>query len=190
MGYALAQAARERGADVYLVSGPTHLSFPAGVHAVQVRSAAEMKAAVLDLFARANIVIAAAAVADYAPVYRADEKIKKESKSILLELSPTEDILALLGREKKEQILVGFAAETGRLIERARSKMSRKNLDLIVANDVSTGVFGTDTATVSILSSTSDPVTLENQPKLTIAHRILDLAGAARSARERQAISG
>lgn len=190
MGYALAQAAQERGADVFLVSGPTHLSFPVGVHGVQVRSAAEMKTAVLDLFARADIVVAAAAVADYAPVYRAAEKIKKEGKTILLELAPTEDILALLGREKKEQILVGFAAETEQLIERARSKMSRKNLDLIVANDVSTGVFGADTATVSILSSTSDPVTLENLPKLTIAHRILALADAARSARKRQAIPG
>ena len=190
MGYALAQAARDRGAEVFLVSGPTQLAFPDGVHAVPVRSAAEMKTAVLDLFARADIVIAAAAVADYTPVDRAAHKIKKESNTILLELMPTEDILVLLGKKKKEQVLVGFAAETEQLIERARSKMSRKNLDLIVANDVSAGIFGADTATVTILSPASDPTTLENQPKLTIAHRILDMADAARSARKSRAIPG
>jgi len=190
MGYALAQAAKERGAEVFLVSGPTQLRSPSGVHVVAVRSAAEMKTAVLQLFGQADIVIAAAAVADYTPVERASQKLKKQSKTTLLELAPTEDILALLGHDKKGQVLVGFAAETERLIERAREKMSRKNLDVIVANDVSAGVFGADAATVTILSPRFDPVTLEKQPKLAIAHRILDLVDAARTAGQRRAVPG
>jgi phosphopantothenoylcysteine decarboxylase/phosphopantothenate--cysteine ligase len=176
MGYAVARAALQRGAEVHLVSGPTALKAPDGAKIVQVRSAAEMKEAVLRLFPNMDIVVKAAAVADYRPSKTADRKIKKSKKTMTLELDRTEDILGWLGREKKKQVLIGFAAETEGLLESAREKLKKKNLDLIAANDVSQGVFGSDSATVHLLSGTGDPVTLQEQPKLTIANKILDLA--------------
>lgn len=176
MGYAVAEAARCRGAEVYLVSGPTSLNAPSGVKFIQVRSAAQMKDAVLKLYPDMDIVVKAAAVADYRPSETAGQKLKKKHEDASLPLVPTDDILEMLGSEKKGQILVGFAAETERLLEAARDKMSRKNLDLIAANDVSSGVFGSDMSTVHILSRTGEPVTLREQTKLSIAGRILDMA--------------
>lgn len=178
MGYAVAQAALRRGAEVYLVSGPTSLTAPAGARTIQVRSAAEMKDAVLQIYPKMDIVVKAAAVADYRPEAPADQKIKKRGDAMVLNLTRTEDILELLGMEKKNQVLVGFAAETERLLDSGREKLARKNLDLLVANDVSAGVFGSDTSTVHILSRTGETETLRDQSKLAIAGKLLDMAAS------------
>ncbi|MBN2241975.1 MAG: bifunctional phosphopantothenoylcysteine decarboxylase/phosphopantothenate--cysteine ligase CoaBC [Acidobacteria bacterium] len=175
MGYAVAEAARRRGAEVVLVSGPTYLQAPWGVRFIPVRSAAEMKDAVLKLYPDMDVVVKAAAVADYRPFKAAGQKLKKKKAEVGLHLVPTDDILELLGKQKKRQMLVGFAAETERLLESARNKMKRKNLDVLVANDVSCGVFGSDTSTVHILKPAGDPEILRDQPKHAIADRILDI---------------
>lgn len=180
MGYAVAEAAQRRGAEVHLVSGPTNLQVPRGVQLVQVRSAAQMKEAVLNLYPDMDIVVKAAAVADYRPVKIADQKLKKKKEEVGLHLVPTDDILEMLGARKKGQILVGFAAETEHLLESARQKMEKKNLDFLVANDVSSGVFGSDTSTVHILRPSGQPEILEGRTKQAIADRILDLAVGSR----------
>ena len=176
MGYALAQAARLRGAQVFLISGPTHLTCPPGVELTRIRSAGEMRAAVLRLYPEMDIVVKAAAVTDYRPAQIHTNKVKKNETPTYLPLAPTEDILATLGQAKTHQVLIGFAAETDDLMVNARTKMGHKNLDLIVANDVSRGVFGEDTATVHILTGAGDVVTLNQESKLSIAHRLLDMA--------------
>jgi phosphopantothenoylcysteine decarboxylase/phosphopantothenate--cysteine ligase len=181
MGYAVAQAALQRGAEVYLVSGPTHLPAPSRAKVIQVRSAAQMKDAVLQLYPEMDIVVKAAAVADYRPAEIAAQKIRKSGSSAQLNLVRTDDILELLGKQKKHQILIGFAAETERLLESAKSKLARKNLDLLVANDVSNGIFGSDSSTVHILTPSGDPVTLQEQSKLAIAGKILDMALSLRA---------
>ena len=183
MGYAVAQAARQRGADVFLVSGPTSLKAPPEVNTVHVRSAAQMKEAVMHLYPTMDIVVKAAAVTDYRPAEVALQKLKKTNKETLLTLLPTDDILASLGKEKVNQILVGFAAETENLLDNARDKMIRKNLDMMVANDVSSGVFGADSATVHLLTAEGERILLSGQPKSTIANRILDLALQLRTSR-------
>jgi phosphopantothenoylcysteine decarboxylase/phosphopantothenate--cysteine ligase len=176
MGYALAHAARMRGADVVLVSGPTSLAPPAGVKLVSVRSAAHMMESVLEHYPGMDLVIKAAAVGDYRPREYTPHKIKKEAAEKSIDLVLTEDILATLGRAKKGQILVGFSAETRDVLANAGEKLRRKNLDMIVANDVSAGVFGEDTATVEIIDATGRVTTIQNESKLAIANRILDLA--------------
>jgi phosphopantothenoylcysteine decarboxylase / phosphopantothenate---cysteine ligase len=183
MGYAVAQTALRRGAEVFLVSGPTELKAPSGVHLIPVRSATQMQEAVLKLYPGMDIVVKAAAVADYRPLDISTQKIKKGSGETILRLTRNDDILELLGKEKKRQILVGFAAETERILESARDKLVRKNLDLMVANDVSAGVFGSDTSTAHILTRDGASVTLEHQTKLMIAGQLLDMA---RSLREKQ----
>ncbi len=175
MGYAAAEAAQRRGAEVHLVSGPTNLQPPQGVRLIQVRSAAQMKGAVLKLYPDMDVVIKAAAVADYRPVKKAVQKLKKKKEEVGLHLVPTDDILEVLGKQKRGQILIGFAAETERLLEAARDKMKRKNLDFLVANDVSSGVFGADTSTVHILKPSGKAEILKDQTKQTIADRILDI---------------
>jgi phosphopantothenoylcysteine decarboxylase/phosphopantothenate--cysteine ligase len=185
MGYAVAQAARRRGAEVFLVSGPTSLRIPEGVHFTSVRSAEEMRDAVLSLYPGMDIVIKAAAVSDYRPSGGASHKLKKGNESLELHLVPTEDILDRLGREKKHQVLVGFAAETENLLENARAKLLRKNLDLLVANDVSRDVFGSDDSAVHILSLTEEPTNLDRQSKLSIANQVLDRVFPIWSARHR-----
>ncbi len=184
MGYAVAQAARSRGAQVVLVSGPTTISPPTGVRTVRVRSAEEMKNALLDEYPTADIVIKAAAVADYRPAAYAEEKIRKDGLVTELQLVPTTDILAHLGDVKRDQVLVGFTVETRDLMERAREKLRKKNLDMIVANDAGSGVFGSERATVHILSASGESETLHSRPKLEIAHRILDLALQSRAGRK------
>ena len=180
MGYAVAQIAQQRGADVFLVSGPTSLETPSGVHFVPVRSAAQMKDAVLGLYPEMDIVVKAAAVSDFRPADPSAQKVKKGNASLQLPLTQTEDILALLGKQKKNQVLVGFAAETERLMESAQKKLEEKKLDLLVANDVSHGVFGSDSSAVVVLSRLSEPVMLQKQSKLSIAAAILDMALAIR----------
>jgi phosphopantothenoylcysteine decarboxylase/phosphopantothenate--cysteine ligase len=153
MGYALAAAARDRGAEVVLVSGPTAQLPPPGVKVSRVTTTAEMLAAVLEHFPAMDVVIKAAAVVDYRPQTRASQKLKKGSEQYVLTLERNPDILKILGERKGDKILVGFAAETQDLIENAREKIKAKNLDLIVANDVGQrgAGFGTDTNIAAII---------------------------------------
>ena len=141
MGYALAQAAISRGAEVTLISGPVHITPPAGAKVINIRSAKSMKEAVLEHAASADIIIKAAAVADYTPKTKYDGKIKK-SGDMTLELTRTVDIMAELGKLKSHQILVGFAAEAADLINNAQGKLEKKNMDLICANDISRSDIG------------------------------------------------
>jgi phosphopantothenoylcysteine decarboxylase/phosphopantothenate--cysteine ligase len=137
MGYALARAARRRGANVLLISGPTALAMPDGVSVVKVASAVEMQNEVMAHVAECDVVIKAAAVADYRPLVRNSTKIKKKSESAIIELIKNPDILAGLGELKSRPFLIGFAAETDAVAENAGKKLREKNLDMIVANDVS-----------------------------------------------------
>lgn len=146
MGYALASAARDAGASVILVSGPVALRPPKGARLIRVESAQEMYREVTRCYRDADIVIMAAAVADYRPEKCLSKKMKKGRSALSLRMVRTPDILASLGEKKRKRLLVGFAAETGSLVREARRKMGEKNLDMIVANDVSrrdTG-FGSD----------------------------------------------
>lgn len=136
MGYAIAKLAARMGANVVLISGPVSLSTPPGVRRVDVETASAMREAVLAEYDDCDIIIKAAAVADYRPKQAAQQKIKKTNENILLELEKNPDILAELGQRKQKQILVGFAAETQDLLVHAKEKLTRKNLDMIVANDV------------------------------------------------------
>jgi len=173
MGYALAEAARDRGAEVTLVTTAS-LPEPAGVKVVPVESAAEMKQAVSRTTAKADVLIMAAAVADYKPKGAAKEKIKKESSTDLtLELVKTPDILAEV---KGDFIRVGFAAETGDLTANARKKLEKKRLDLIAANDVTAADsgFGVDTNKVTLLSGDGDVESLPLLTKREVADKILD----------------
>jgi phosphopantothenoylcysteine decarboxylase / phosphopantothenate---cysteine ligase len=176
MGYALAEAAAQRGAHVLLVSGPTALTAPAGVETVAVRSAADMTEAVLSRLNAADIVIMAAAVADYRPVSRAPQKIKKQAGALTIELESTRDILREIGARSGGRFVVGFAAETENLIENARKKLQGKNLDMIVANDVSGADSGFDSEfnAAVLLSGDGDPLELPRMTKQLMAGRILD----------------
>ena len=175
MGYAIAQAAAERGARVILVSGPTSIPAPSGVERVTVTTAAEMFEEVLKRLGEVKVVIGAAAVADYKPKVIADEKLKKGSEELILSLVPTVDIMAEVGKRKGDHLLVIFAAETQNLIENARQKLERKNADMVVANDVSQqGIgFGSDKNKVTIVGRDwlDD---LPCLPKREVADKILD----------------
>lgn len=177
MGFALAEAARERGAQVVLVSGPTTLASPAGVTHLPVVSAEEMRDAVYRQFPTATVLIMAAAVADYRPAVTSSGKIKKTGQPFSLPLEPTPDILEGAGTIKREgQIIVGFAAETRDLEAQARDKMARKRMDLVAANDISETGAGFDGETNRVLFLTSDGERewTPCEPKRVIAHRLLD----------------
>jgi phosphopantothenoylcysteine decarboxylase/phosphopantothenate--cysteine ligase len=177
MGYALAEAAVYRGARaVVLVSGPTGLEVPQGVDWVPVRSTEEMRNAVRARTHEANVVIMAAAVADYRPAAIGAQKLKRTGERLTLELEPTPDILAELGREKGHRILVGFAAETDRVAENARAKLSRKCADMIVANDVTQegAGFDADTNIVTLFLRDGRELPLPKLAKFDVANRILD----------------
>jgi phosphopantothenoylcysteine decarboxylase / phosphopantothenate---cysteine ligase len=177
MGYAIARAARLRGARVLLISGPTCLPVPAGVECQQVSSALQMRAATLAHLDAATIVIKAAAVADYRPVQRAATKIKKgKAEELTLQLEKNPDILAELGQKKEGRLLVGFAAETSDLVEHARRKLQEKRLDLIVANDVTVpgAGFEVDTNIVRLLYADGRHEELPQMSKEDLAHRLLD----------------
>jgi phosphopantothenoylcysteine decarboxylase/phosphopantothenate--cysteine ligase len=156
MGFALARSAKRRGARVILISGPTSLETPSGVEMINVTSALQMHDAVMENYNSADIVVMAAAVSDYRPEKRMEQKIKKRSESIVLEIVPNPDILKELGNRKKKNerpLLVGFAAESSDHLEEGKRKLKEKNLDLIVINDIigsDTG-FGTDTNQVSLI---------------------------------------
>ena len=173
MGYAIAEAAKKRGAEVILVSGPSALTPPEGVEFIGVESAAEMRDAVMEHFSEADMVIKAAAVADYRVRNVSDQKIKKNDEELTLVLEKNPDILKELGEKKRAgQILVGFAAETQNLLEYAKSKLEKKNLDMIVANDVSRkdAGFNTDTNVVKLLYRNG---AIEELPIMT-KHKLAD----------------
>jgi phosphopantothenoylcysteine decarboxylase / phosphopantothenate---cysteine ligase len=176
MGYALAQAAHRRGARVILVSGPTDLKIPEGVDWVPVRSTEQMHHAVRERAREANVAIMAAAVSDYRPAAAQDKKMKRGDGTFTLELEPTPDILAEIGREKGNRILVGFAAETNNLAENARGKLQRKSADMIVANDVTQAGagFDTDTNIVTLFLRDGRELPLPQLNKFDVANRILD----------------
>jgi phosphopantothenoylcysteine decarboxylase/phosphopantothenate--cysteine ligase len=178
MGYALAEAAIRRGARVVLVSGPTDLAIPEGAEWVPVRATEEMRNAVRERAAEANVVIMAAAVSDYRPAAAHSQKLKRGGEGLTLELEPTPDILAELGRApaQKGQVLVGFAAETNQVAENARAKLARKSVDMIVANDVTQegAGFDTDTNIVTLFFRDGREVPLPKMTKLEVANRILN----------------
>src|SRR5580692_4556239 len=176
MGYALAEAAAQRGAQVILVSGPVQLAEPPGVRVVQVRTAMEMHDAVIAHLSEASIIVKAAAVADYHLAHVPRHKIKKTAMRMTLDLDPTLDILAELGRKKGDRLLIGFAAETQNLIKSARQKLESKNCDMVVANLVNqeaTG-FEADENEVVLVLSTGEEIPLSRAPKRVIADRIFD----------------
>jgi len=177
MGYAVAEAAAQRGAKVILVSGPTALETPANVTRVDVRSAAEMLAAVEQHFPAASLAIFAAAVADYRPAEPATNKIKRSAEQgITLELVPNTDILATMAGKKGHRLMVGFAAETDHVALNARKKLKEKNADLIVANDVTAlgAGFDVETNVVTLFSCDGRDLPLPKLSKREVAHRILD----------------
>jgi len=176
MGYALAEAAAARGARVILVSGPVHLAPPRGLEVISVRTAAEMREKVFENLASASIVVKAAAVADFHLSKVPDQKVKKTAARISLELDPTPDILAELGRKKGDRLLIGFAAETQNLHQEARRKLESKNCDMIVGNLVGgseTG-FESDENEVVLALATGELISLPRAPKREIADRIFD----------------
>ena len=176
MGYAVATAARRRGARVILVSGPVELAPPEGVEVVKVRSAEQMREAVLDRLPGAGIVIKAAAVADFRPARRAASKLKKRDGTPELELEPVPDLLAEIGKQKGERTLVGFAAETDDTVANARRKLEAKNLDLMVANDISRpdAGFEVDTNVAPLLTPDGGQTALPKMTKAALADVILD----------------
>lgn len=181
MGYAIAEVAWRRGADVTLITGPTALRRPAGVNIVEVVSADEMFAACMSASENANVIVKAAAVGDYKAAERAEQKIKRGGMDTLtLELVQNRDIAAELGRRKRPgQLLVGFAAETQNVIENAQKKMAEKNLDMIVSNDVlAPGAgFAVDTNVITIMTRGAEPVRFSGT-KEESASRILDFVSA------------
>jgi len=174
MGYALAEAALRRGARVLLVTGPTSIVPPNAAEVTRIETADQMRAAVLQLFSQATIVIKTAAVSDYRPKAAAVQKLKR-SGPMSLELEPTTDILAELSAKKSTQLIIGFAAETENVLENARKKLAKKSLDAIVVNDVSRdGVgFDSDRNAVTILTQ-DDVLEVPETTKWEVAQRVLD----------------
>lgn len=175
MGYAIAQAFAEVGAQVTLVSAPSEIAVPLGVEVIRISTAEEMYREVLQRFPEQDIVIKAAAVADYRPVVREIQKMKKNDQSIQLELIPNQDILATLGQNKQHQFLVGFAAETQNPLYNGLEKMKRKKADMLVVNDVTLpgAGFGTDTNIVSFLFADGSRKDLPQMSKLEIARQLV-----------------
>ena len=176
MGYFLAEEARDRGANVILVSGPTNLTPPQGVKVINITTNEEMKNAILDNYDNSDIVIKSAAVADYKIKHYSNEKIKKGDNDLVLTFVRDNDILKMLGERKKQQILVGFAAESNNVVENAKKKLVNKNLDFIVANDITssdTG-FASDDNKVIILSRDGEEKHLEKMNKRKVASEIFE----------------
>ncbi len=183
MGYAIARAAAQRGAKVTLISGPTSCAPPLDVELVRVRSAEEMRKAVMKAFPASTTVVMAAAVSDFAPASRAKQKVKKQDASLTVKMKTTPDILLELGQKKEDRLLIGFAAETQSLVKNARAKLEEKNLDLIVANDVSRKEIGfqSDSNQVKMIGKDGSISELPLLPKRVLAHRVLDQIGILRS---------
>jgi phosphopantothenoylcysteine decarboxylase/phosphopantothenate--cysteine ligase len=176
MGYAVAEAAAQRGAKVILISGPTALESPANVERINVRSATEMLRAVEENLRACTIAIFAAAVADYRPIESAAQKIKKSGDEITLRLQTNPDILATIARKKGNRLVIGFAAETNNVAENARKKLQAKGADLIVANDVTAegAGFDVDTNIVTLFARDGRDLPLPKLTKREVAQRILD----------------
>ena len=177
MGYALAEAASSRGGSVTVVSGPTSVAPPAGCEVVPVERTADMYEAVVGRFAECDVLIAAAAPADYAPASASAQKLKKTAGPLSVQLDPTPDILAECGRRKKSgQFLVGFAAETENLLANAQEKLRAKNLDLVVANEISESGVGMDSERNAgyLVFPEGEPVELRVMAKGEFADRVLD----------------
>ncbi|MCD8502469.1 MAG: bifunctional phosphopantothenoylcysteine decarboxylase/phosphopantothenate--cysteine ligase CoaBC [Bacillaceae bacterium] len=176
MGYAIAAEAEQRGAEVVLISGPTNIEPPKGVEVIRVSSAQQMYEAVIQVFDKADIVIKSAAVADYRPKEIFHEKLKKQTGNIVVEMERTIDILRTLGEVKVNQFLVGFAAETNNVIEHAKEKLVKKNLDLIVANDLSKegSGFKGDTNIVSLIRKDGTIAQLPIMKKSEVAKELFD----------------
>lgn len=177
MGYAIAEEARDRGAEVVLVSGPTNLNPPKNVRVINIKTNEEMKNAIHSNFEWADIVIKSAAVADYKPKEYSEEKIKKGEGDLNLCLTRDSDILKSLGDMKTHQILVGFAAESNDVLKNADKKLKNKNLDFIVANDITasdTG-FGSEDNKVVILSKNNEKLELDKMSKKEVASNIFDM---------------
>lgn len=176
MGYAIARAARNRGAEVTLISGPVNLTVPTGVKCINTYSAEDMYNAVINNIENMDIIIKSAAVADYKPENKSNIKIKKSESDLTLKLTRSKDILKEVGNKKVAQIVVGFAAETNDIIENAKLKIKKKNLDMIVANDVMSldAGFGVDTNSVKIIKKDGEIVEVPNMSKDEVAHKILD----------------
>ncbi|MFO8192675.1 MAG: bifunctional phosphopantothenoylcysteine decarboxylase/phosphopantothenate--cysteine ligase CoaBC [Bacillota bacterium] len=176
MGYALARALSERGAEVVLISGPTHLTSPPGVKKVAITSADEMYEEVFKYYNDCRLIIKAAAVSDFRPLSEAEQKVKKHDASLSLELAANRDILKDLGQNKDNRILIGFAAETENATENARDKLIKKNLDLIVINDLTEpgAGFAVTTNRVSIIGREGAVERLPLMEKETVAHEILN----------------
>ncbi|NLL30517.1 MAG: bifunctional phosphopantothenoylcysteine decarboxylase/phosphopantothenate--cysteine ligase CoaBC [Clostridiales bacterium] len=177
MGYAIAEEAAKRGAEVTLVSGPTNLEKPKGAKVINVTTNEEMKNAILDNFHDSHIVIKAAAVADYKIKNYSNEKIKKAEGDLNLSFVRDNDILKILGEKKTNQTLVGFAAESNNVVDNAKRKIKVKNLDYIVANDITsadTG-FGSDNNKVVIISKDGEEIYLDKMSKKEVASRIFEI---------------
>ena len=176
MGYAIAEAARDRGASVVLVSGPTALHPPVGVEVIQVQTAIQMRDAIVDAAKKADALLMAAAVSDYRPAVAAKSKIKKERETLSVELVRNPDILSEV---RGDFVRVGFAAESENVVENAKVKLKGKNLDLIVANDITAtdSGFGVDTNRVLIVDREGKGKHLPLLSKLEVAHKVLDRVG-------------
>lgn len=183
MGYALAEKAVDFADKVVLVSGPVSLAVPENVECIKIESAAEMAEAMFRESRDADLIIMCAAVADYRPKFVHDQKMKKSDGDLTLILERTEDILQTLGKNKNaNQIIAGFAAETNDILENAQSKLERKNLDFIIANDVSSsskGGFGVDVNSVTIIDRTGHKEIFELAPKKELAEKILAYISSA-----------
>ncbi len=176
MGYALALAAHQRGANVTLISGPTKISPPEADQIIYVRTALEMYRAVMEHYEKATVILKAAAVADYRPKVEAREKIKKDKGLPGIELTRNPDIIAAIGAKKRKSVLVGFAMETQDLLANARQKLLKKNMDMIVANSLREkgAGFETDTNIITIIDRNGKTIALEKMTKIDAAHKILD----------------
>jgi len=176
LGYTVAKVAASRGADVTLISGPTYLEAPQGVNVQRVVSAEDMYKACVNVFDSVDAAILTAAVADYTPAHPADHKLKKSHEYLeSIDLKETTDILASLSKTKKDQVVVGFAAETNNVLEHAQAKLERKGCSMIVANDVSRpdSTFGSDTDRVAFVTP-QGVEQLETLPLTGVASELLD----------------
>ena len=182
MGYAIAEEARDRGADVYLISGPTSITPPGGINIKHVNTNGEMLNRVLEIYDKMDIIIKSAAVSDYKIKEYFNEKIKKNNDVFSLELIKDTDILQTLGDNKKNQILVGFAAESNNVIAYATEKLIKKNLDYIVANDITQtdGGFNSNNNKVTILSKEGSVLELGKMNKRAVAKNLFDFISKER----------
>jgi len=182
MGYAIAKEARDRGAVVTLISGPCNEKVPFGVSFIRINTNEDMRAAVINNYEDSDIVISAAAVADFKPKVYSSNKIKKGENGLTLEFVRDNDILKELGLHKKNQILVGFAAESNDLLQNAKAKLKSKNLDYIVANDITAKDigFGAEDNSVTILSKDNSPIAIDKMSKKQIARELFSLINKKR----------